>query len=250
MRAAEFEKLRAFEESYWWYEAQRRNLIDAVGLLPLPRNARVLDAGCGSGRNLSELARIFSIEAFGVDCSPHAAALWNGERDVHRCRASANALPFAEEDFDVVVSVDVFQCRELAPEAAMGEMARVLRSGGFVVLLAPAYDWMRSRHDAAVESVRRFSRRRLRILAESAGLAVQRLTHRFPLFFPIIAAKRLLEKPADASDSTRFDSDLTPIPRWLNGCLSAVARVERAVVRGWTVPFGSTILMVARKAGA
>ncbi len=48
-------------------------------------------------------------------------------------------------------------------------VARVLRRGGSVVLMAPAYDWMRSTHDEAVHDVRRSTRGTIRSLMTNVG---------------------------------------------------------------------------------
>ena len=81
-----------------------------------------------------------------------------------------NELPYADESFSVVAAVDLLQEASVKPDRAIREMARVLRVGGFLVVLAPAYQWMLSRHDAAVDSVRRFTRRELHDFALRAGL--------------------------------------------------------------------------------
>ena len=251
MEDAEYRKLQAYEPWYWWYVAQRANLINAVRGLSLPANARLLDAGCGTGYNLTELVGTLPVEAHGVDVSPYAAALWNGNPGVQRCRASVNELPYADGSFHVVVSVDVIGCSGVETVRALFEMARVLQVGGYVVLLVPAYQWMLSEHDAAVHSVVRFTRARLRLLATSAGLRVERLTHRFTLLFPFIAATRLWRKPVgrirDPDAATRADSDLSPLPSWFNQVLLAVVRAEQRLLGRVDLPVGSTILMVARK---
>jgi SAM-dependent methyltransferase len=247
MQAAEYERLRTFEDGYWWYVAQRNNLLGEIAQLKLPPGARVLDVGCGTGRNLIELVRALRVTGFGVDVSPHAAALWNGAPEVHRCLASLNDLPYPQGRFEVVSSVDVLGCGGIDIPRAFSEMVRVLRGGGHLVLLVPAYQWMRSRHDDAVHSVHRFTRKELATLARTAGLTVARLTHRFPAFFPCIAALRLLRAIAPRDHEAKGKSDLRMIPEWLNQALLTVARVEYSMVRRRTVPFGSTILLVAQK---
>ncbi len=247
MEPAEYQRLHDFEDGYWWYLAQRDNLADAVADLNLPAGARILDAGCGTGRNLAELARRFSVTAYGVDVSPHAAALWNGEVGVRRCLASVNNLPYADGLFDAVCCVDVLGCEGVHIEHAINEICRVLRSGGHLVLLAPAYQWLLSPHDAAVHSVHRFTRSELRALADQAGLTVRRLSHCFPSFLPVIAATRLLGR---AFRGTAGKSDLMPLPRPVNSALRALARAEHSLLRHVTVPFGTTILMVAQKEAA
>ncbi len=45
------------EDRHWWYRGRRKVLERVVEDLRLPARARILDAGCGSGRNMVELAR-------------------------------------------------------------------------------------------------------------------------------------------------------------------------------------------------
>lgn len=243
----EYKRLAAFEEWYWWYRAERELLVQTVRHLKLDPGARVLDAGCGTGCNLVELAGKLKISGYGVDNSVHAAEHWNGNGQVHRCLGSVNALPYGDAGFDAVVCVDVMQCREVEPQIMMREMARVVRPGGHVVVLAPAYQWLLSRHDQAVHSVQRFRRADLRSLAHRAGLTVMRVTHAFPVFFPAIAAVRLVRKIGLVNDGAANESDLWVLPRWINGVLLGIARLEQRVVRHLDAPFGSTILLVARK---
>ncbi len=45
------------EDRHWWYRGRRTVLDGVIAGLALPERARILDAGCGSGRNMVELAR-------------------------------------------------------------------------------------------------------------------------------------------------------------------------------------------------
>lgn len=246
MLAAEYQRLSEHEDQYWWYIAQREHLLEEVGRLPLPSGARVLDAGCGTGRNLLTLTRKGGYQGYGIDVSPHAAAHWNGQAGLSRMLASVNELPFADDSFDLVVSVDVLGCSGVQADRAMAEFRRVLSEGGYLVLLVPAYQWLRSRHDEAVHSVHRFGRQELAALAFRNGLKVIRLGHRFMTFFPAIAGVRLWRKRA-LSMRESAQSDLSPMPSWLNAGLLAIARLERRWLGRCELPFGTTLLMVARK---
>jgi SAM-dependent methyltransferase len=59
------------EDRHWWYRGRRRVLERTIARLPLPPRPRTLDAGCGSGRNMVDLAR--RGEVTGVELSPTSA---------------------------------------------------------------------------------------------------------------------------------------------------------------------------------
>ena len=45
------------DDRHWWYRGRRKIIRAELDRLPMPAGARVLDAGCGSGRTLEELGR-------------------------------------------------------------------------------------------------------------------------------------------------------------------------------------------------
>ena len=87
----------------------------------VPREARVLDLGCGDGRLLALLGP----RAVGLDISREELALANGPR----VQGRAQALPFADRAFDAVVSHLVFMLLD-EPARVVAELDRVLVTGG------------------------------------------------------------------------------------------------------------------------
>ena len=65
------------DEHHWWYRGRRRVIRAELDRLPLPRDARVLDAGCGSGRTLVELVD-YGAEVSGIELNTDAAELARG----------------------------------------------------------------------------------------------------------------------------------------------------------------------------
>ena len=120
-----------------WVAGMARGDVNRTRLLDAPmlrlagdvRGQRALDVGCGEGRFCRMLAER-GAEAVGLDPTP---PLMEAARRLHPegtyVEARAEALPFPDASFDLVVSylvlIDVADFR-----AAIWEMARVLRPGG------------------------------------------------------------------------------------------------------------------------
>ena len=245
--ADEFRKMRDFESWYWWYIGQRNNLLSAIAQLGIPPGAVVLDAGCGTGLNLVEIERRFGYVGWGVDASRHASGFWKTQERTRRMVGSINELPFSECYFDLIVSVDVLGCSGVDIRRTLQEFNRTLKPGGAMVLLVPAYQWMLSRHDRAVGSAHRFFRRELLSLVRNAGFDVDSCSYRFAITFPVVAAMRLLRKSSGEGAGEQAKSDLFCIPRWLNTALRGLISIEHAICKFVSPPFGSTIMLTARR---
>lgn len=114
-------------------------LLDQILKGRFPAGSRILDAGCGGGRNISWFLRS-GYEVCGVDTTPGSiAALLATAARVAPGVAGENfrvepveALSFPDESFDAVLSIAVLHFAR-DPEhfnQMMHEMWRVLRSGG------------------------------------------------------------------------------------------------------------------------
>lgn len=123
-------------------DVMRRQVVPAVARLraTLGRPLRVLDVGCGTGRTLLQLTRAMPDNMYsGVDLSPfyvaEARRLLGDEERIELVQAAAEQLPFGEGEFDAVVSVFLFhELPRAVRRRALGEMHRVLRPGGLVVI--------------------------------------------------------------------------------------------------------------------
>jgi SAM-dependent methyltransferase len=202
------------EERHWWYQGRRRVLERAIARLGLPADARILDAGCGSGRNMVELARLGAVT--GVELSDTSVELAR-ERGVGEVlQGSVMEMPFDDASFDLAVSLDVIEHLE-DDVGALRELRRVTKPGGALLVTVPAYQWLWSGHDEVNHHHRRYTRRTLR------GL------ERF--------------KPS----TTKSSLDLWVPPAPLNWALRQPLNLEAAVIgRGGPLPAGLSLLAVFR----
>jgi SAM-dependent methyltransferase len=244
VKAAEYRRMYEAEEAQWWYAGQRAiaSALLAPALGPTrPGGRRLLDAGCGTGFNLLALSRLG--RATGIDLAPEAVAFCR-ERGVRAVRASLLALPFRDASFDVATSFDVvYHAWVTDDRAAVAEMARVVRPGGLLLVRVPALRLLWGAHDAEVQSRHRYTRGELVALLESCGLRVERASYCNSILFPLLFARRTLDRFLG-----REGSDVGFLPPPLEWAFKRALLVEAALVRrGLSFPVGASVVALARK---
>ena len=94
---------------------------------------KVAEVGCGKGRILKALREVRSdTECTGVDISP--VLLECVPREIHTALGSLESVPLADDSFDVVFCVEAIE-HSANPEAAIGELIRIARPGGWVLVV-------------------------------------------------------------------------------------------------------------------
>lgn len=253
MRADDYADLYALEEELWWFGGMRAvtaALLDPVCAPGTPR--LILDAGCGTGANLSWLARYAGRgHVVGIDLVSTALRFCHRRDHSRLVQASITDLPFADRVFDLTTSFDVLgqMPGSTADQQALREIQRVLRPGGIAFIRVAAYQWMRSDHDEVLGTHRRYSLESLRVKIESAGLRVARATYANTVLLPVAMARRLVLKRVGLGAR---GSDVKPLPptlRWLNGALRGALATEARLLRHprATLPAGLSAICVAEK---
>jgi len=244
----EYQTLFECESSYWWYQGLHAVLLDVLKQEGVTSTSRVLDAGCGTGQNLVNIAKCISEHTFGVDLSSHVTPYWRRRGLKRVSLASVNHLPWPDCIFDVVVSTDVLECDEVEEKAAYGELWRVARHDGVIVVVVPAYDWLLTKeHQQAVHASRRYTKNSLLALLQNRPIHLGRITYLFTLLFPAIASYRLSRRLLADGKSEQPRSELRPLPGFLNHTLYRIMLLERLLLRAMNLPFGSSLLAVVRK---
>ncbi len=242
MKPDEYRRMFEAEERQWWYAGQRRI---ALGLLRKALRGeparRLLDAGCGTGYNLLALAELG--RPFGVDLAREAIAGCR-ERSVVAVRGSVLRLPFADGSVDAVTSFDVLYHAWVSDDrAAVAEMARVLRPGGVVLVRVPALSLLWGAHDAEVLSRHRYTRGELVALLDSAGLRCEVASYCNALLFPLLLARRSLDRLL-----SREGSDVGFLPPPLEWLFRQALFAEAALLGGGVrFPLGASVLALGRK---
>ena len=231
------------EEGYWWYRGLRDRIVLALDA-HAPGFHSLLDAGCGTGGVLDHLRACHPrARLVGLDRSPHALERCRMRGCRLLARASVNEIGIRGGTFDVVTCNDVLYFEGVDDRRAIAELARVLATGGILVLNLPAFEFLRGAHDAFVSGHRRYTRGDVVRLVCGAGLEVVRITYWNAALFPAVAVVRQLRKTRQRT----LQSDLRPIPATLNRVLYTLLRLEAVWLRHGSLPFGTSVLCIARK---
>jgi 2-polyprenyl-3-methyl-5-hydroxy-6-metoxy-1,4-benzoquinol methylase len=158
------------------------------------RAQRILDAGCGAGQLVGELAAR-GYDATGIDVAGAAFAL--APSGVELVEHSVEQLPWPveHESVDVVVSFEVIE-HLLRPDLLVAGAFDVLRPGGYVALTTPYHGLVKNlaiavsafdkHYDVVGDHVRFFSDRSLAALVRGTGFEIERIRH-FGRFAPVWA---------------------------------------------------------------
>ena len=235
------------EARHFWFRGFRAFVTPLLEHATAGRsNPRLLDCGCGTGANLALLERFG--RAAGFDLSETGLRLGREAGRTRLARGSVAAAPFASETFDVVTSFDVIYSLENADElAAVAEMYRLLKPGGFAIVNVAAMEALRGDHSVLSHEVRRYSRSQLRERLTNAGFAIVRLTYtNFTLLAPLIVGRTLQRRRGLRSEALAHHEISVPAGP-VNALLTGVLLLESAWLRWFNAPAGSSLLCLARK---
>lgn len=110
-------------------------------------NKSVLDIGCGKGFMLYDMARLISdVDLAGVDISEYAIKNCVPEVKEHLSVANALSLPFKDNSFDLVISINTIHNLDLEGcKTALREISRVSKGRSFITVDAYSSDEERAR---------------------------------------------------------------------------------------------------------
>jgi SAM-dependent methyltransferase len=239
------------EDSHWWFASRTRALLGLLDREVVKNNLRVLDVGCGAGNMILHLSRYGSV--VGIDKNPVPLEIAH-QRAYDARLAQAEDMPFQDESFDLVTTLDIIEhCED--DVRVLRECYRVCATGGLIAITVPAFQWLWSHNDAINHHKRRYSRSELRAKLSQAGFEVRRMTHNncfiFPLAAPLILARRGAQRESQlatpCTERGAYQVQLEPVSPPVNAILRGMGRLEAAVLRTTDLPFGTAIICIASK---
>jgi SAM-dependent methyltransferase len=244
MREEVYDFIAQNEENHWWYHSRRVIFMSVLKkvLTPFSRDERIYDIGCGGGGNFAVWSS-FSDSCMGVDMS---------EKALDSCRKFAyqgllltdagDLSKIISNDASLVTFCDVLEHVE-DDRRVLEEAYRILKTGGFLFITAPAYGFLWGGADTLSLHKRRYSRKQLIQLVQGAHFRLVRSTYFNTFLFPPILVARLMEKFFKLNSSMECE----PLHGVLNGVLRRVFSFERHLIKYFNLPFGVSLMAIAKK---
>lgn len=244
METSEYKNIYESEEEHFYYRSVHDLILTLCSkFLPEREHLQILDAGCGTGGLALKLQKFGTVSA--VDM--HEEALkFSRLRGVDSVEGSVENLPFEDNRFDLVTSVDVIYHKAVKDDVeALRQFARVLKSQGLLIMRVPARPELFSSHDQLVWTERRYKRRELTKKLNAAGLKPLQVSYcHSPLYLPALA-KTSLEKLT----GTKPHSGVSETSGLVNEICTNVLKIESKLLSmGVAMPIGLGLMAVARKA--
>lgn len=232
------------EDKHWWFVARRQIIDGVIRRLGLPQDGKILEAGCGTGGNLAMLSRHGEVTAMEVE--PIACELAN-QRQLTLVKPGRlpDIIPFTD-DYDLIVALDVIEHID-DDLAALKALHSRLKTGGWLIITVPAYQFLWSNHDEINHHKRRYRRHQLSRLIQNAGYKVTYSSYFNTLLFPLVLLNRMLQKILKIESKAEISDDLKLPSPPINQILRQIFASESNLMRSFSLPFGVSIITIARK---
>lgn len=243
MNLEEYEVMYRQERDYWWFLSRSELLhFYMQHLVPLPKDAKILDLGCGTGANLEILSQYG--QGIGADFSETALAFCRKRALPRLVQGDGMALPIATDSLDLIAAMDSLE-HIPRDNAALAEMFRILKPGGTLLVTVPAFGFLWSEHDEALQHLRRYTAAELADKLRLAGFKLGKTTYvMFFLFFPVLVI-RFLQNLTKAG--THPKTAISHIPGPIASLLMLLNRIEMTLLHWMNLPFGVTVVALATK---
>jgi SAM-dependent methyltransferase len=234
-----YDQMAELDQRHWWYRARREVLAALIErTTDLPKRARILEIGCGTGHNLDMLGQFGRVDALELDGQARTIAEGRLGRSIMKAPLP-EIVEVPDRAYDLIGAFDVIEHID-QDSAALHSIAAKLKSGGKFIMTVPAHGWMWSAHDVVNHHKRRYSKRSLRKLIDESPLRLEKIGYFNSLLFPLAVAERLSSK---LRGSNGGDIKLPPAP--LNKALEQAFAAERHLIARLPLPPGLSLFAVA-----
>lgn len=252
MNQKEFHAINDLENRHWWYIGMKEIWVKILPEVTKKNKFKnILDLGCGTGGNLTELEKFGDAE--GLEYSDYALRLCKENK--HKCfQGSVLDLKKITKKYQLVTIFDVlYQFEKDRVSDILLKVKNLTEAGGFIMIREPAFNIAFGRHDIEVGTKTRFTKKDFIEIFYEIGYEIKFITYlNFLLFLPIIL-KRKLYLFLNQNPKSDLDVPSTEENQFLKKFLNIEKDIILFVVkhfdylRNYIFPFGISIFIIAQK---
>lgn len=241
MQSSEYEDMYHSENDMWWYKGLRSVLKYTLKDI---KNAVIIDAGCGTGKNMEFLHHL-GHEVHGFDISEEAVLLCNQRGLKNVLLGDISTATYPPDYADIMLSMDVLgMLYDEDIDIFMKKAHEILKKGGKLLIHVAALPVLYSQHDIVCNVKRRYTKKSMKSLLESYPFfEIKKMSYRMFFLFPLIATIKLWKKK---KKNTPVSDQGVP-PRFINFVLTQIQYLENFFLRYINFPIGSSLYVVLEK---
>lgn len=240
MRTNLYDDLFLLEKYHWWHKAKRKLMSKLLEKYCVTKNNQIVDIGCGTGGNLQPLEKYGKVT--GLDKSKHALAYCK-KRGFHLLtQRSSENTGIKKDSIDIITMLDILE--HVDEDKTLKEIYRILRKSGVVLITVPAYQFLWSKWDEALHHKRRYTKESLQTILSKYKFTVLHISYVYSfLLVPVI----LIRTIKNIYSKNTYPSDFSLNNRLINSLLFSLSQIEQFFILRTTLPFGTSIVCVAKK---
>lgn len=236
-------------ESSFWVSSRNRLFKNIVERHLVPTGTtKFLEIGCGTGDFIQQIAQNKNLEITGSEI--YLKGLVYAKKNLP-------GVDFVQydvtqgtigEQFHIITAFDVIEHIE-NDNAALSNISQMLNKDGFLIVSVPQHMFLWSKLDEIVKHKRRYSRPELVSKLEANGFDIDYATSFLFILFPLMLLSRLFDRGGDQppSDEQGLEKRVK-FSRVLNTIFDFFMRIDEGLIRlGVSLPFGGTLIVIARK---
>jgi SAM-dependent methyltransferase len=243
----EFKMMYEAEGKLWWYRILHEKILAEIqAKYASNKDISILDIGCGTGGLLSFLRQHNYTNLQGIDYSEHSI-YFSKSRNLNVLKLNIDEIKtaFQTQQFDVIISNDVFYCLDKKQIIkALQDIEALLKPNGIFLSNNNSFNVFYGTHDIAVGGKWRFTHNDFQEFTAKTSLKIQYYSYWTWVLSPLVLTVRLYQQiqlKLGLIDTLKLVSDVSIPPKWLNETFYKIVKLEEKILRKGF--FGSSLFL-------
>lgn len=243
MEAQSIKEYERLEKYYWWFVGRRRIIDKVLKKYFSGKSLKILDWGCGPGGNFNFLSQYGQVT--GVDASDEAIRACE-EKGIHNVVKIQNINEFKSDiQFDLVTNFDVLEHIQ-EDEQFLSDLKKFLVPSGYALVTVPAYKFLWSGLDDVVGHKRRYTKEEIYDKFSRSGYKVLMASYFIFFLSPAFILVRVFQKMMK-TNIKNLNQSVIELPKFINQILVWILDLEALMIPHFSLPFGTSIIVLAKK---